>query len=261
MPKQEVITLVSLAIESVQNDNLERGLRAADEAIQLDATYAEAHSARGVILAAKGESRAALASFKSAHKLARTAPRYSYNLAAQQYVLKDFRAAYNAAREALKDDPKFEKAIRLQEWIDAQDYDQTVTFDIPKVTRVVDEKPVPGPGHALPFMVGMEQPWRIAGWAFVAIGVLAAIMNIVFQPIMPPAENAKDQVMFNLAQTPGAMAAVFLMTISGVLTLMWMMIDIVDRKARLIWMIPAVVLCTCGMHALPQALYMGMRKD
>jgi tetratricopeptide (TPR) repeat protein len=261
MAQRDVVTLTTLSIEAFQNGDLDRSLLGADEAIRLDSKYPEAHSIRGIVLANQGKSDEALAALSQAVRLAPTVPRYTYNLAAHQYVRKDFRGAWKSSAEALRDDPKFAPAIRLQEWIEAQDYDHTVDFDLPRVTRVASETPTPGPGHALFFMAGMERPWKIAGWCFVALGVVTAICMLVYQPFQAPSEDAKKQVMFNLVDSPQAMVTVFLLAISGVLSLMWMLIDIVDRRARLVWLIPSIACCTCGMHALPQALYLMMHKE
>jgi hypothetical protein len=42
---------------------------------------------------------------------------------------------------------------------------------------------------------------------------------------------------------------------------LWMLIDVVDKRMRIVWMVPSVVCCACGMHAVPHALYMFMRRQ
>lgn len=259
MPDRDALNLLSLAIEALQADDLPRARLGCEEAIRQDSQYAEAFSVYGVVLAEQQDKEAALAAFHQAVLLAPTTARYSYNLAAHQYVLQDFRASFQSVNEALKDDPTFAPAVQLNNWIESQIYGEKIDFVLPKVTRVFGEQSTQRV-HGLSFMSGMERPWRIAGWCFVVLSLLAGICFYVFQPFPEPSTTG-GKLDFGVTNTAGAMVTVFLLAVSGVLSSVWMLIDIVDRKVRLIWMIPSVACCSCGLHAVPQALYMWMQKD
>jgi hypothetical protein len=107
----------------------------------------------------------------------------------------------------------------------------------------------------------MEGPWTTFGWFLIAIGLLAAVLMFVFQPIPNPLNAVVGQKLPAVRPGGGPMTAVFFMALSGISSFMWVLIDLVDKKLRLVWIVPMVACCACGLQAIPHAFYMFMREN
>jgi tetratricopeptide (TPR) repeat protein len=212
---------------------------------------------RGIAHAQSGNEEEAVAAFRKALMLQPNEPRYSYNIAVLRFANGDLDGARTAVREARKVDPSFEPGTVLEDRIATNDRSSPVNFLIPEEGGDFPELFPEAQDHAIPIMRGLDRPWTMIGWAFVALALVAGAMYLIYRPI------GVAQKMFAqspMTKTPGAEATVFVLLVSDILTGLWMLIDIVDRKQRLIWLIPYVVCCSAGMHAFPQLLYMAMRK-
>jgi hypothetical protein len=214
-----------------------------------------------MLLVKEGKPNLATEAFRKALFLAPGDPRNAYNLAAHTFALGDYWQSRKIVVESLKDDPTFEPSKALLERIDAGDPEGTVEFSLPDIGKIEVER-VSQQSHALSFMHGMDRAWTTIGWIFVGLAVVAGACNLIFQPLLAEAAKtgAKNPPL-NLKSDPASMLTILLMSLSGMASFLWMLIDVVDKRMRIVWMVPSVVCCACGMHAVPHALYMFMRRQ
>ena len=246
---------------ALDEGNLERTLSEAELAIQADNSLADGFTFQGIALAHLNQKEAATNAFRKALMLDPNRPRHAYNFGAHLFAQGDYWAARKAVSESLKDDPSFGPAKGLLARIDEKQYEGTVLFVAPDVNRPQPEEVEPRPRQTFGFMAGMERPWTFLGWFFVVLGLATAICVVVYNPIpqgmtLPGAKGGVAPLKSGI----GPQITVFLMALSGISTLTWILIDIVNKKHKLVWMVPSIALCTCGFHAVPHALYMLMRK-
>lgn len=111
-------------------------------------------------------------------------------------------------------------------------------------------------------MEGMTQTWNFIGYALFAISVVVGLIFIFNKPFGPngkimPGSNLPD---ISPIQSRFAIFSVFLYIFSAVSSFMWLLIDIVDRRAKYIWLAPMIPCCALGMHFILFALYLGFGR-
>lgn len=106
-------------------------------------------------------------------------------------------------------------------------------------------------------MAGMNRPWDLIGRIFLGVAVLVGLAWIFAKPIAPTGQNFPKTNLPDVAliKSPFAVATVFLSIFSGVATFLWMLIDIIDRRSKYIWILPLVPFGFFGLHAIPLGLY------
>ncbi|HSI72362.1 MAG TPA: tetratricopeptide repeat protein [Fimbriimonas sp.] len=261
MPSSKSVEHLKAAIAAFEQGDLVTARQRTEAAIKRDNGNAHAFSVLAILLVREGKPELATEAFRKALFMSPGDPRNAYNLAAHTFALGDYWQARTIVVESLKDDPNFALSKALLERIDAGNPEGTVEFSLPDISRIEVEQ-VQSEGHALPFMFGMDRPWTAAGWIFVGIAVIAGASNLVFQPLlMTAAKTGAQNPPLNIKSDAASMVTILLMSLSGLLSFLWMLIDVVDKRMRIVWMVPSVVCCACGMHAVPHALYMFMRRQ
>lgn len=120
---------------------------------------------------------------------------------------------------------------------------------------------VDGVDHHVPLIGANAANWNRLGVIAVVLGLSATILLRVAPPFAPPDMAAKDPL---AAIRPYGTTAAFLTVAyylaTAALAGSWLIFDLLDRRARLAWMVLVPVLCVCGLGWLPTALYLGMRR-
>jgi tetratricopeptide (TPR) repeat protein len=253
MPKSKAHEHIRESAAALDAADFEKAQVEAERAIAADQGLADAYTLHGIALARQGKEESATGAFRKAFMLQPLTPRHGYNLGAHLFAQAQYWDARKAISEALKDDPDFAPAKDLLARIDEQRYGGEVEFVVPEIRSAQVEMALEGEPHVLSFMSGMEKPWTSLGWIFVAIAAVAAICFVGYRPIPL---DFKQPLKTDIA----SIVTVFLLVVSGISSIMWMLIDVVDRKLKLLWLVPTIVCCTAGFHAVPHALYMLMRK-
>ncbi len=254
-------SLLQTALQAFDTGDIPASQRAVEAAIDRDNGNADAFALQGVILARKGEAEAATEAFRKSLMLAPTDPKSAYNLAAHMFAMGNQRMARDIVLESLKDDPDFAPSKTLLDRIDSQTEGGEVPFFLPSLIQIESEEVDSGEPHVLPFMRGMERSWTTVGWVFVGVALIASIGVVVFQPfILQDVAKGENKSPMSFKADPGSIATIFLLIVSAVFSIVWMLVDVVDKKMRIVWLVPIVSCCTCGMHSIPHALYMLMRR-
>ncbi|MEZ0325722.1 MAG: tetratricopeptide repeat protein [Fimbriimonas sp.] len=248
------------AIDAFDRGDIREARSSIEAVLKADNGNADAFSLQGVILARAGEREAATEAFRKALMLAPTDPKSAYNLAAHIYAMGNLRMARDIVVESLKDDPIFAPSRALLDRIDANESGE-VQFFLPQLKSAETEAIEAAEPHVLPFMRGMERSWATIGWIFVGVDLLAAIGVLIYRPfVIVEVARGENKSPMSFKTDPGSVATIFLLVVSAVFSIVWMLIDVIDKKMRIVWLVPVVSCCTCGMHGLPHALYMLMRR-
>ena len=104
---------------------------------------------------------------------------------------------------------------------------------------------------------GMEKEWTMIGYTFLALSIIVAMIWIFNKPLvetkLPVAKGKLPDV--TLKTTTFAFVTLVLHVMTGVLSFLWMLADIVDRRNRFTWLIPYLTCCLFGQHFIPLVFY------
>lgn len=280
------------ATQSLQSGQFGQALELVDQAITLDPTDAEAHVLRGICLAQLSRPQEATAAFRRATEIAPTNPKAFYNLAVHQYMLGQKSEALSAANQALRLDPAHagarDLASRMQGEIGGPATQQT-PLQSPS-PRQAEMAPPPGTGftgaamsppseiagplpqapylrsgyeqsfaHSLPFVANMGKLWVAIGWMLSALSLLAVVWGFV--ELWPQVQRLFE----NPDNPPTNFGSVGLNLLSygNILAmLIWMILDLVDRKGNFLWLLPQILCGSCcglGFVTLPVYLLAGRK--
>jgi hypothetical protein len=113
-----------------------------------------------------------------------------------------------------------------------------------------------GGGHSLPFVGNMGATWVTIGWvlavlSFVIFGGTLLLLGPMIQEIIANPSAAETISM------PGQTMISIGSTIVTLGVLLWVILDLVDRRGNFVWLVP-VILCTCcgGMGWLILPIYL-----
>ena len=117
--------------------------------------------------------------------------------------------------------------------------------------------------HVLPFMQGMTRTWNWIGYAFFAIAIAVGLIYIFAKPFGPNGRMMPGTTMQDISpiKSPFAMFSIFLHVFSVVSTFVWILVDIVDRRAKYIWLAPMIPCGAFGLHCVLFALYLGFGRQ
>lgn len=250
MATESARQLIEKATAALRRGEAEKTLELAEEAIAADESVADGHQLRGIALTRLSRAEEATIAFRRATEVAPYEAKHFYNLAIN---LRDRGLADESiqmARETLKVDPEHPGARALLNELG----DEDITGVGPFTERV-------GYGnqeHVLPFMYGFEKAWTAIGYVFLAIAVVLAVLMFVHFPAGPTGKPVPKGEMpdVNLRTDSLSIFVFFLAIASGLLTFMWMFIDMIDRRIRFTWLVPLTICCMLGMNAVPLAMYM-----
>lgn len=125
-------------------------------------------------------------------------------------------------------------------------------------------------------LLGLGIGWTRVGFVVLALSVLALVLNIAVHPVLSVLPGASVPGGYHLvAGKPGAkdggmavresslgFASVFVIVFSALAGLVWTFTDLIDRRKRFVWLLPAFICPLVGtLHALPLALYLFFGRE
>lgn len=262
---------LSSATQSIQNGHYDQALSLLSQAISLDPGNAEAHMLQGVALAQTGSSQAATEAFKTAARLAPTLAKAHYNLAKHLYDQNDRQGAIDAAREALRIDPASTSANELLAKLEGKNQApprvEMPFIQPPQMTPppLAPHYMAPGEaGHSVAFVEKLGKKWVLIGWALVLVGLGLFIAD--FQESIEmigafwnnPSALANDPRFNTLDMTTVIMSLVGILRFG--LSFAWVLVDILDRRGNMVWLVPYVLCCCVGMDWIVLAVLLLSEK-
>jgi tetratricopeptide (TPR) repeat protein len=108
-------------------------------------------------------------------------------------------------------------------------------------------------------LANREPFWTRLGIAITILGFCATVLVAAFPPIYLPTKSGDDS---GLRTDPRSQYIVLYWIFMGIVATLWMVLDILNRRARLTWLLPSVICCVCGVPWGPLGLYLiGGRRS
>ncbi len=256
MPDQQS-EFVQLAAQAVRENRFEQALELASQALAIDPTSVDALVIRGIAYAQTQQSDAATAAFREAIRIDPTSSKAYYNLATHLYQLGQKQEALTMAREASRLDGSNSAAKELALLLETElntspserigsPYGAPMSQAPMGPVRVMpDTEPV----HSIGFIQNLGKTWVTIGWV-IAIAGLAyflimiptqiKMVNLMMENLQNP--DAMRAAMQKL-QTPTAQALGYLGWVINLGMLIWLTLDLADRKGNWLWLIAQICCC------------------
>jgi tetratricopeptide (TPR) repeat protein len=262
MAKQSKRDLLNEALSSLQQGSPQKALETLNVAWESNPDDAEVLSMRGIALAQVGRLDEATESFRKSIMLAPKVGQYFYNFAVHLRDLGERKEACEMAATALKLSPNYPGVKTLCDGLGVE-LERDPSFSI----RDLLFKPDPpayansgSPMHYIGAISEHEQAWTVIGWVIVAlsfVGLIALRLHVQFH--MPAAGEPKGVPLLGgalLNGDPLSLGSMLLFIVAGILSMIWTLVDVIDRRSRALWFVPMTLFCLCGAPGIPQILYM-----
>lgn len=265
---EQVEQFVQQAIQALNDRNFNQVIDLTAQAIAVDPGRADAHILRGIALAQTNQPDAATQAFRQAISLEPTNAKAYYNLATHQYQIGERLEALAMAREAFRLDPQHTAARDL---IVTLEQESGVGRPPDPTPGSVYPTSAPREGYGAPpgtnsvaFVEKMGSSWVVVGWAIWGVYLLAQIYvgfaafdmisTILADPSKDPdaviqAWQAKQGVLYLIAN--------IMSWVTWLLAVLWMVMDITNRRGNWFWMI-GIVCCT--FIGLPLYIALGRKN-
>lgn len=284
MAEDQAKGFLDQATQSIQGGMFNQAIDLIDQAIAIDPNNAEAYLLRGVAMAQTNQPDGATESFQKAIMIQPTNAKAFFNLAVHQSRMGNKTQALDASREALRLDPAHagarELIVQLEQELGLErTVDPMLKEDVPPV-QAGPQNPYgaqnpyaqqPGAqyyrqgyapsAHSVAFVEKMGQTWTTIGWVLVGVWVVIFLISMITSG--PQMIEAFQEAMRNPnAPRPvqqGNILVQILSWINALAALIWMIIDIADRRGNWLWLVLFICCCCC---APIQAIYIaaGRRK-
>lgn len=264
--EQIIRSYLDQAAQALNSGQPQRALQLADEARDYDATLPEAVLIRAIALSQMQHVEEATAAFEQAQALDPDSAAISYNFAVHLQAVGKLADAKREVNRALSQMPAHQSARQLQTIIEQQLSGGEPTFK-PKQPAPVEIPPMmqgepyrsgyEAPEHSFRWIENMGATWSILGWCVAGLGMLSfAAFMVAFWPTISQAMATQQAVQAPQKYSPFQLAVAGLNWLALIGSIIWMLTDILDRKANLFWLVP-IVLCGClSLEGLPLMLYM-----
>lgn len=114
--------------------------------------------------------------------------------------------------------------------------------------------------HGIPLVADLGANWLRIGWGLVGAGAIGFALLKVYQPIVP-IEAEEGQIPIMVKGGFLSLLTLVLTVFGGINAVVWLIMDLADRRGRISWLVPMLVFAICGLYALPLAGYLLLRRN
>jgi len=220
----------------------------------------------GITLAQVGRAHEATDALRKATVRLPNDSRPFANLAVHLLDQKNPAEAEAMAREALKIDPDDPSALDVLAKISAA-AESAGVFEaaggpLPAESAAVAKFGGRWKGHVLPALDGREMLWDGIGIMLLVLGLAATVLLVTHTPFTAPDWSQKDAMASsNVRQDPLSIAGIVTWVVASLGSLAWTVFDMIDRKARFIWLVPQVICGFFGLAFVPLSLYLWLGRN
>lgn len=264
---------------AVQTGRYSEALPLVDQALALDPNNFEAYVVRGIALSQTNQPDEATSSFLRAIELNPSTPKPFYNLAVHYYGLGRREPALDMARKANAVDPSHEGSRSLSLKIEqelgmaAGPSGPTRPYSVPGAEGGA-EPPIAGAEyfrepyregydsdpdnvHSIPMVEKFGKNWMLLGWILAALPIVLFGLSWIIAPTMALGGPRGPGGQPTLNGLPTMLwVTLFVRLLAVIFSMVWMIMDILDRRHSLIWIIPYIVCCCCGVGVLQGVMQM-----
>lgn len=285
MSDQSSKQFIEQAQQSLGGGQIVEALDFAQQAAALDPESADAHMLCGIALSQLNRPIEAEESFTRSATLNPGNPKLYYNWAVHYYSLGKKQEALNASRRALDLDPSHASSrdlvIRLEGELGMRSSMSEV--QVPPVP--FSQQPPAMPQQPMHYYGGYEPPlhgirwveklgskWDLFGWLCGGLHLIVMIINVMqSSAMMSDAMSNPNSFLDKIFKDPNAYqngAATFTGLLGYLFVfalLFWLIVDILDRRASWVWLLPYFVFCCCSCTLLdwiilPLYIFVGRPK-
>lgn len=270
--------LIDRATDAINDGQPARALEIADEIRRGEGPNADEALIRGIALSSLGRTAEASDAFAEATRRAPESHKARFNAAVHEFNAGNIAGARQLADEAQGLDPTHGGTRALIEKIAAQSAagpeapPRLAVNDLtPKPPAPNDPREVPRggyPGEPLEWIGRMGSGWTAIAFVICAV----AFLSFVAVTTIAAREGAFAKTDVSLAQAiqntqrlqgdPTYLAANLVSQFTGIVAILWTVLDLVRRRANFLWLM-AIVPCSClsfGWLVLPLYLLFGRKS-
>jgi hypothetical protein len=139
----------------------------------------------------------------------------------------------------------------------------TVQPSVPPVTNMsVPTNPYQksgfeGPTHTIPMVEGLGKSWVSIGWALSVANLVGAVLFLVLVgSIMGRNLTDQREIMDAVNSQTGMIWTVRILGFGSVVGLLgWSVMDVIDQRGNVLWLIPSILCTCCGFGWLTTPIY------
>jgi tetratricopeptide (TPR) repeat protein len=258
-------TLLDQALSSLQRNQPEEAVQILDRLGSKGEEIPDQLSYRGLAYAKMGRQEEATKLLERAVEVAPSESRHHFTLAIHRRQMGDVEGARSEAQATRKLDPKFPGIEDLYSSIGLDVNAESKPTYRDKLFAPRPQKPLYGQFHAFPSLEQAEKQWTTCGWTLVALTFFSVLLLRVHFPLHQPLAGEGNGLPFLGGMLFNrdfmSVAIVFFYVTIALLSAGWSIVDMLDRRARALWLIPLVPFgCLCGLPGIGQAIYMGLGR-
>jgi tetratricopeptide (TPR) repeat protein len=272
MSYEQARALTEQATQALQRGQHSQAVQLADQAISLDPTDADSHILKGIALSQLRDGNGAVDAFRQAISLNPHNGKAFYNLAVHYYSAGEMPRALEMAREAVRVEPSHAQARELAGRIEQETgsaADRELPSAPPGQSISAPAAPMqPGayyrgevygyeqPLHSIRMIESLGRVWDGIGIGLIVVGAAFFTYNIVTglhtygQIVGNLGQYMNSQENFGVAMFTGAVGLVI-----RLVNLIWLLMDLLDRRNTMLWLLPSLIACCCGLEWVVSLIY------
>lgn len=115
--------------------------------------------------------------------------------------------------------------------------------------------------HSLQFVANMGKTWDTIAWVLIITSVATFVISLVmFLPMYAEIfQNPQNMQRMSTMGFGSSIASTILQIVSWLATLsslVWMILELSDRRGNWLWLLPYILCCCCGFHWVPMGIYL-----
>lgn len=247
----------------MQRGEMTQALEFIDQALRLAPDEADSHIIRAVILAQSGRPAEAREAFETAVRLAPGDPKAHYNLAVHLDSVGEKHLALASAQEALRLDPSHGAARSLVSRLEGG----APTFEPPVMSAPAFEShPAHRPSRQnIAFIRSLGVTWDAAGWLLTASGAIVSVGLFMRGFSLALASKGSAEADFAsmlklLQEDPQYSRLGVLALVVSLISLIWMIMDMVNRNAKPLWALPFTICCLANLQWIVMPFYLASTR-
>ncbi len=300
MSEEQAKPFIEQAGQSLQGGQFAQAVELLDQAIALQPENSEAFVLRGIALSQMSQPDGATEAFRRAIMLSPYNVKAYFNLSVHYYTIGEKAAAEEMAREAVRIDPKHAGAKDLLARIRSEQAPREAGAGGPLPGTGVGQAEPPGPAsappgagpqqpgpgaplpqqgyyrpgyeqgtvHSMPFVENLGKRWDTIGWTLGGVGTALGIVSFIrsFSQIEqifrdPEGFMKAGQGMAFMGTGIGDILLQLMVWLMILITFIWFIMEMSDRRGNWLWMLPLVLCCCCGFQAPVVLIYLWKGRD
>lgn len=293
MSSEQSKAFLDSATQALQGGQFSQALELVEQAIALTPEDSEAFVLKGIAHSQLQQADEATEAFRHAIMLAPVSVKAYYNLAVHYFAIGQKAAAVEMAHEAVRLDPQHVGAKDLLNRVEAETRPGHPAAPDPSVHDPLAAPPegTAGPQqpgqpagpyqaapqtfyrqgyesknvHSIAFIENMGKSWDTVGYAIGAVSTVLGVTSLVQQFQFYSSHNWDFVAAQQALQAQGPVYGNMLLFLLGMFTLLmsilWMIMDITDRRGNWLWFLPYVLCCCCGLQGPVMMIYIWKGRD